>query len=156
MNSLTSTITRRVRRMQRRRKVGRAFDMALEVARLLPRYAQILDVGCGNGFIGHHLHALLNARVLGLDLGESTTSGIEYLSYDGRHFPVNDNEFDAVLLCYVLHHAQDPRLVLNEVSRALRPRGLVIIYEDIPERTFDRLVCWIHNRQWRGRTGPCS
>src|SRR3982750_4711300 len=99
MNSLTSVVKRRTRRMQRRRKVGRAFDMALEMSRLLPRYAQILDVGCGNGFLGPPPHALLNARVLGLDLGESTTSSIEYLSYDGRHFPVNDHEFDAVLLC---------------------------------------------------------
>jgi ubiquinone/menaquinone biosynthesis C-methylase UbiE len=142
--------------MHRRRKIGRAYDMALEVARVLPKYAQILDVGCGNGFIAHHLHGLLNAKVVGLDLGASTTSNIEYLSYDGRHFPVNDRTFDAVLLCYVLHHAQDSRLVLNEVSRALRPRGLVVVYEDIPQGPFDRAVCWIHDRQWSGRTGPCT
>jgi len=61
-----------------------------------------------------------------------------------------------VLLCYVLHHAQDPRLVLNEVSRVLRDGGLAIIYEDIPSMWWDRLVCWTHDRQWRGRTGPCT
>jgi SAM-dependent methyltransferase len=56
----------------------------------------------------------------------------------------------------VLHHAQDPRLVLNEVSRVLREGGLAIIYEDIPSIWWDRAVCWTHNRQWRGRTGPCT
>jgi SAM-dependent methyltransferase len=56
----------------------------------------------------------------------------------------------------VLHHAQDARLVLNEVARVLREGGLAIIYEDIPSMWWDRAVCWTHDRQWRGRTGPCT
>jgi cyclopropane fatty-acyl-phospholipid synthase-like methyltransferase len=36
--------------MQRRRKVGRAYDMALEIARILKPGSAVLDVGCGNGF----------------------------------------------------------------------------------------------------------
>src|SRR5262249_13488426 len=150
------TIKRRLRRMRRRRKVGRAYDMALEVARVLPHGADVLDVGCGNGFIAHHLTGLLGKPVTGLDVDDYTAVQIKYLPYDGRHFPVRDQSFDAVLLCYVLHHAHDARLVLNEVSRVLRDGGLAIIYEDIPTLWWDRLVCWTHNRQWRGRTGPCK
>ena len=142
--------------MRRRRKVARAYDMALEVARVLPALADILDVGCGNGFIAHHLQGILGKTVVGLDVGASTAAHINYLPYDGRHFPVRDQSFDAVLLCYVLHHAQDPRLVLNEVSRVLRDGGLAIIYEDIPALWWDRAVCWTHDRQWRSRTGPCA
>ena len=156
MKTLLTTIQRRFRRMRRRRKVGRAYDMALEVARVLPPWADVLDVGCGNGFIAHHLSALIGKPVVGLDVGESTAAHIKYLPYDGRHFPVRDQSFDAVLLCYVLHHAHDPRLVLNEVSRVLRDGGLAIIYEDMPVLWWDRLVCWTHDRQWRGRTGPCT
>jgi SAM-dependent methyltransferase len=146
---------RRFKRMRRRRKVGRAYDMALEIARVLPPHADVLDVGCGNGFIAHHLTGLLGKQVVGIDVGDSTDARIKYLPYDGRHFPVRDQSFDAVLLCYVLHHAQDARLVLNEVSRVLREGGLAIIYEDMPMLWWDRLVCWTHDRQWRGRTGPC-
>ena len=102
------------------------------------RRADILDVGCGNGFIAHHLQSMLGTTVVGLDVGASTAARINYLPYDGRHFPVRDQSFDAVLLCYVLHHAQDPRLVLNEVSRVLRDGGLAIIYEDIPSIWWDR------------------
>jgi ubiquinone/menaquinone biosynthesis C-methylase UbiE len=156
VNSLITTIKRRFKRMRRRSKVGRAYDMALEVARVLPPHADVLDVGCGNGFIAHHLQSMLGTTVVGLDVGSSTAARINYLPYDGRHFPVRDQSFDAVLLCYVLHHAQDARLVLNEVSRVLRDGGLAIIYEDIPGRWWDRLVCWTHDRQWRGRTGPCT
>lgn len=156
MTRLFTTINRRYQRMRRRRKVGRAYDMALEITRALPPRAEVLDVGCGNGFIAHHLVGILGSRIVGLDVGDSTTASINYLPYDGRHFPVEDHSFDAVLLCYVLHHAEDSRLVLNEVARVLRPGGLAVIYEDIPSRWWDRAICWTHDRQWRNRTGPCT
>lgn len=156
MKSLRTFITRRFQRMRRRRKVGRAYDMALEVARALPPRANVLDVGCGNGFIAHHLSGMLGTTVVGLDVGEGTAARINYVPYDGRHFPLKDQTFDAVLLCYVLHHAQDAVLVLNEVGRVLRNGGVAIIYEDIPSLWWDRMVCWTHDRQWRGRTGPCT
>src|ERR1051325_3184822 len=156
VTTLTTTIKRRIKRMRRRRKVGRAYDMALELAKVFPPRANVLDVGCGNGFIAHHLQSMLGTTVVGLDVGSNTAARINYVPYDGRHFPVRDQSFDAVLLCYVLHHAQDPRLVLNEVSRVLREGGLAIIYEDMPARWWDRVVCWTHDRQWRGRTGPCT
>jgi hypothetical protein len=46
--------------------------------------------------------------------------------------------------------------VLTEIRRVLRDGGLAIIYEDIPQRWWDTGACWIHNRQWRERTGPCT
>src|SRR5215510_526803 len=92
VTSLTTTIKRRFKRARRRRKVGRAYDMALEVASVLPRRADILDVGCGNGFIAHHLQSMLGKTVVGLDVGTNTAAAqINYLPYDGRHFPVRDD-----------------------------------------------------------------
>jgi len=130
--------------------------MALEIFRIVGRGASVLDVGCGNGFITHHLAAMLNSKVVGIDVGQSTDAQINYLPYDGRHFPVADNSFDAVVLCYVLHHAQEASLVLNEVRRVLRHGGTTIIYEDNPASWWDRVVCWTHNLQWTHRTGPCK
>lgn len=153
---LLDGLKRRWLRERRRRQVGRAYDMALEIARYLPFGSEVLDVGCGNGFIAHHLGAMLGVSALGIDLGNSATAPIDYRQYEGSAFPVPAKSFDAVLLCYVLHHAQDISIVLEEVRRVLRHRGRVIIYEDIPLTVWDRGVCWIHNRQWRGRTGPCT
>jgi ubiquinone/menaquinone biosynthesis C-methylase UbiE len=149
-------LQRRWQRERRRRQVGRAYDMALEIARAIPRGSEVLDVGCGSGFIAHHLSAMLGSRVVGIDLGGSAKAPIDYQKYDGSRFPVGENSFDAVLLCYVLHHARDVRVVLSELRRVLRDGGLAVIYEDIPQTPWDRAVCWIHNRQWRGRTGPCT
>lgn len=142
--------------MRRRRKVGRAYDMALEIARVLKPGATVLDVGCGNGFIAHHLTGVLKSRVVGLDVTNFTSASIDYVPYDGRHFPVQDRSVDAVLLCYVLHHAHDATLVLNEVRRVLRKGGRVIVYEDNPSSWWDRAVCWSHNLQWQARTGRCT
>jgi SAM-dependent methyltransferase len=155
-STLRHGLIRRLRRELRRRKVGRAYDMALEVARLLPKHSQILDVGCGNGFITHHLSAMVGTSAIGIDLDATTDAAIDYRQFDGRQFPVGNDSVDAVLLCYVLHHAQDIRVVMSELRRVLRESGMAIIYEDIPDCWWDRVVCWTHNLKWRRRTGPCT
>jgi ubiquinone/menaquinone biosynthesis C-methylase UbiE len=142
--------------MRRRRKIGRAYDMALEISGVLPRNIDLLDVGCGNGFIAHHLTGLLNANVTGIDVSETTSAQIKYLMFDGLHFPLPANSFDALLLCYVLHHAASMDQLLAEIRRVLREGGLAIIYEDMPRSWWDRSVCWTHDRQWRSRSGPCT
>ena len=156
MNRITHSLKRRLQRARRRRKVGRSYDMALEISRIIKPGSSVLDVGCGNGFIAHHLTGLLNAKVVGIDVGPTTDACLDYIPYDGRHFPLVDNSFDVIVLCYVLHHAQDARLVLNEVHRVLRNGGTAIIYEDNPASWWDRAVCWTHNFKWKGRTGPCT
>lgn len=155
-NALLEGIHRRWRRERRRRKVGRAYDMALEIARVVPANSRILDVGCGNGFIAHHLAAMVGATVIGIDLNEATEAAIDYRQFDGKHFPVADGSVDAVLLCYVLHHAQDLGVVMSELRRVLSDRGLAMIYEDIPCAWWDRLVCMTHDLKWRKRTGRCT
>ena len=149
-------LLRRLRRERRRRKVGRSYDMALEVGQMIPAGASILDIGCGNGYIAHHLSALRNANVTGIDLQHETEAQIKYRQYDGVSFPVEKESVDAALLCYVLHHTQDLQTVLSELRRVLRRGGMAIIYEDIPDSAWDRMLCSIHDLKWRKRTGPCT
>jgi ubiquinone/menaquinone biosynthesis C-methylase UbiE len=155
-SALLDGMRRRWRRERRRRQVGRAYDMALEIARLVPANSRVLDVGCGNGFVAHHLTAATGAKVIGIDLEATTEAAIDYRQFDGKHFPVADDSVDAALLCYVLHHAQDLEVVMNELRRVLRGEGLVVVYEDMPESGWDRLVCLTHDLKWRKRTGRCT
>jgi len=155
-SGILAGLQRRLRRERRRRKVGRAYDMALEIARVIPYRYEILDVGCGNGFIAHHLAGLLGGYILGIDVGGQPEAPINFRRYDGKHFPTADHTFEAALFCYVLHHAQDVGAIFKELKRVLREDGLVVVYEDMPATWWDRFVCSIHNLQWRGRTGECT
>jgi ubiquinone/menaquinone biosynthesis C-methylase UbiE len=130
--------------------------MALEIARVVPRGSEVLDVGCGNGYIAHHLSAMLGRAVTGIDVAGSTDAPIDYRQYNGREFPAPDRSFDAVVSAYVLHHAQDVDSILEEMKRVLRPGGVAIIYEDIPATAWDRFICWTHDLKWRKRTGACT
>ena len=155
VEGLAGGAQRRWRRERRRRLVGRSYDMALEIARVLPRGSRVLDVGCGSGFIAHHLAGVLGAQVTGIDVRRQADAPVDYVCFDGERFPAEDVSFDAVLLCYVLHHAQDQRAFLGEVRRVLQAGGLAVVYEDIPALGWDRAVCAAHDRAWRARTGPC-
>src|ERR1700730_9979125 len=90
---IARTLHRRWARERRRRKVGRAYDMALEIARVIPHGSEVLDVGCGNGFIAHHLSAMLGTDVVGIDLGSSADAPIDYRRYDGAQFQLMDDSF---------------------------------------------------------------
>lgn len=155
-SGLCQGLLRRLSRERRRRKVGRSYDMALEVAQMIPAGARVLDIGCGNGYIAHHLSGMRNAKVTGIDLQPETEAQINYRQYDGVRFPVENASVDAALLCYVLHHTQDLQTVLLELRRVLRFGATAIIYEDIPESGWDRMLCSIHDLKWRKRTGPCT
>src|SRR2546429_9517925 len=96
LDVLVDGIKRRLARERRRRKVGRAYDMALEIARTIPRGSEVLDVGCGNGFIAHHLSAMLGTSLVGIDVTNYTEAPIDYRCYVGRRFPGADGSFDSV------------------------------------------------------------
>jgi SAM-dependent methyltransferase len=113
-------LLQRLQRERCRRKVGRAYDMALEIARIIPNAYEILDVGCGNGFIAHHLAGLLGSYVLGIDVDGPPQAAINFRHYDGRNLPTPDHSFEAVLFCYVLHHAQDVGAIFSELRCVLR------------------------------------
>jgi SAM-dependent methyltransferase len=155
-NVLVSAIRRRWDRALLRRRVGRAYDMALEIAHVIPPDSRVLDVGCGRGFIAQHLSAMVGSRVIGIDVGATAAAAIDYRQFDGQHFPLADDSVDAVLFSYVLHHAQNLNVVMNEVRRVLTRGGLVVIYEDIPASWWDRIFCGFHDLKWRKRTGPCT
>jgi SAM-dependent methyltransferase len=97
-------------------------DFMRRVAREVPPRSRVIDVGAGDApyreLFGH----------------------VEYVTADWEHsvhedgatsdvkapadaLPVEDESFDAVLLTQVLEHVPDPRKVLGELLRILRPGG---------------------------------
>jgi SAM-dependent methyltransferase len=97
---------------------------------------RLLEVGCG---IGTDLarFARGGARVIGLDLSETAVRlaranlqlhGLRgsVLVGDGAHLPVPDGSLDVLYAHGVLQYAPDPRQIVEESLRALRPGGTAI------------------------------
>ncbi len=87
-------------------------------AKLVPKGARVLDVGCGDGLIS----AVLQSRrtdllVRGIDVLARAHTHIPVDIFDGSRIPFPDQSFDAVLFSDVLHHTDDPTVLLREAWR---------------------------------------
>ncbi|VEJ45636.1 ArsR/SmtB family transcription factor [Bartonella vinsonii] len=51
------------------------------------------------------------------------------LDDDILHLSVGDTTFDLVILHWVLHYLENPKMALNEVARVLRPQGRLLIVD---------------------------
>jgi SAM-dependent methyltransferase len=101
---------------------------------------QILDVGCGHGFV-HPMLVAAGHDVTGVEIAEEVLSlaraanpRLTYLPYDGNTLPFSDSSFDLVTAMCVVHHVPVPQwsAFLAELRRVLRPGGLMVIFEHNP------------------------
>jgi len=77
-------------------------------------------------------------EVVSVDVQDFNETCRPLILYDGTRLPFKDGVFDAVLIIFALHHAEDPRPVLMEAQRVCRRR--LIVFEDAIEGQWDRLV----------------
>lgn len=86
----------------------------------------LLEIGSGPS---NKTSDFLSARVAlldGLDIDERVTSNSALqraIVYSGRKFPIPDDSYDLVVADYVMEHVEDPKLMLQEINRVLRPGG---------------------------------
>jgi len=102
-------------------------------AALVPRADRLLDVGCGAGALGL-LVGERARRCVGVDgalavLGKAAAHGVsvQCADLDAAHLPYRDAAFDAVTCLDVLEHVLDPRHLLRELARVLRPGGVLVL-----------------------------
>ncbi|WP_082224223.1 bifunctional 2-polyprenyl-6-hydroxyphenol methylase/3-demethylubiquinol 3-O-methyltransferase UbiG [Halorubrum sp. T3] len=89
----------------------------------------VLIVGCGDGGEGlsGFSEEFLEKNVIGTDIRE--TNFTELLS-DIHRLPVRDESIDAVVCQAVLEHIEDVNVAIDELTRILKPSGL--LYIDVP------------------------
>jgi SAM-dependent methyltransferase len=115
----------------------------------------LLDVGCGSGaLLGRLKRRGFNAT--GVDFSAEAAevaereNGVKVVvgSLQDAAFP--DESFDIVTLFHVMEHVTNPRHVLAEVARILRPNGTVIL--QVPN--VDSWQCKIFKAKWYGLDIP--
>lgn len=94
--------------------------------------SKVLDVGAGSApyrdFFSHcnyktHDFIQLNDNQL---RGYNGYSKIDIVS-DIENIPVNDNTFDCIICTEVLEHVPEPILAIREMSRILKPGGILLM-----------------------------
>ncbi len=110
--------------------------VAAEIAKRFSHPVSVLDVGCGAGFLTHAL-ATAGHRVFGIDLSENSlevakendvTGTVDYRKASADALPFADRSFDTVCAMDVLEHVENPRRLIAEAARVLKPEGLFFFH----------------------------
>jgi SAM-dependent methyltransferase len=128
--------------------VRRVSVLSTYLAPLLPKDARVLDVGCGDGELGARLRELRpDVSVEGIEVLSRENSAIPVRMFDGVRVPYDDASVDVVLLVDVLHHTDDPGLLLRESARVARSAILIKdhLREGIGARLTLRAMDWVGN-----------
>jgi 2-polyprenyl-6-hydroxyphenyl methylase / 3-demethylubiquinone-9 3-methyltransferase len=99
---------------------------------------EILDIGCGAGFLTNAL-AAAGHRVTGVDISAKSlfiaeqrdeTKSVKYIQADAMAsaLPFSEHSFDVVCAMDFLEHVSDPREMIREASRLLKPKGLFFFH----------------------------
>ena len=93
-----------------------------------------LEIGCGEG--GNLWRLAKCGRCVGVDLffpkvafAQRTIDGPSFAVADGTALPFQDASFQSVFIRDVLHHVENPKAVLDEAARILRPGGQLLLIE---------------------------
>ncbi len=96
----------------------------------------VLDIGCGAGILTNALSEA-GHQVCGIDLSPSSleiakkydaTKKVSYQVANAYSLPYPDQSFDVVSAMDVLEHVEDPKRLVSEASRVLKPGGLFFFH----------------------------
>ena len=111
---------------QRRVHPRRVRVLSERLSAFIPSGARVLDVGCGDGLIASLIvQRRPDVEIEGIDVSIRPQTCIPVSLFDGERIPYQDASFDVVMLVDVLHHTDDPTILLREAARTSR-RAVVI------------------------------
>ena len=140
--------------------VSQPTTVAMLTRHLKDPKAQIMDVGCGTGLVGHHLNRAGFETYDGTDISAemmqhaSTRGYRQLLDLDpGQPLPAADNTYDASLCVGVFTHGHLGPEGFDELIRITRPGGLICftVNEGVwePGQFAEAIEAHVENACWR-------
>ncbi len=119
------------------------------ITTLIPENARVLDVGCGDGDIDEQiLKKRQDITIEGIDILMRNKTKIPVTLFNGRDIPFPDNSFDCILFIDVLHHTEEPDMLIEEANRA--SKKYIIIKDHRATSKLDhyilRFMDWVGNK----------
>jgi SAM-dependent methyltransferase len=101
-------------------------------ARMIPPDLAVLDIGCGDGQLAATLaHLRPDLSITGAEVAPRPDCVIPVFAFDGCRLPSADNSFGAALIVDVLHHTENPGVLLREAARVAR--DLILLKDHLRE-----------------------
>ena len=99
----------------------RAERLADLLAGMIPPNSSVLDVGSGDGRIDNLLlKQRSDLKLQGVEVSTRTQTRFPVTYFDGTNLPFEKQSFDIVMFVDVLHHTNDPTVLLREAVRVAR------------------------------------
>jgi SAM-dependent methyltransferase len=100
--------------------------LSAKLATVIGDGASVLDVGCGDGSVARSLlERRPDVTIEGVDVLVRPVTHIPVTAFDGSTLPFEDDSFDEVMFVDVLHHTEDPRVLIAEARRVARNRIII-------------------------------
>src|SRR5262245_9315829 len=91
------------------------------LSELIPSGSRVLDVGCGDGLISRLImDRRPDVHLSGIDVLVRGETRITVSKFDGHKIRVPDKSLHAVMFVDVLHHTDDPTILLSEGRRVAK------------------------------------
>jgi len=116
---------------------------------LIPEGSKVLDVGCGDGMLAGLIKELRpDIEIQGIDIMVREKTQIPVKKFDGSVIPFENQSFDVVMFVDVLHHTENPMVLLKEAVRVTR--NFVVIKDHTDEGFLSnatlRFMDWVGNK----------
>ena len=89
---------------------------------------RIADIGCGDGYVLHHLQKHGFNNIIGVDIAQkSAYENIEIINGNIEHLPFQDNSFDVVICNHTLEHVMNLEKAVQELKRIAKKKLIITI-----------------------------
>ena len=133
----------------------RVHVLAEHLSLLIPQDTTLLDVGCGDGRLSARiLESRVDIVIKGVDVLARSQSYFPVDLFDGQTIPTNDGSFDVVMFVDVLHHTEDPTILLREAARVARRH--IIIKDHLLDRPLAKPTLRFMDRIGNARYGVAT